>query len=494
MPDPMTLPVHGICAGTHSAAGLSPRGCAAVERALRPRRSFRNASASRLGLLIMLASALPAAADPKAVAVRERTHLRHDIVRFIDAELPGWVALYKEMHASPELSLMEEKSAARMAGLFRKAGYDVTERVGGFGVVGLLKNGPGPTILIRGDMDALPVTEETGLPYASNVKIELGDGSHVGVMHACGHDVHQTVLAGTAQLLAALKDRWSGTVLLVAQPAEEVGKGARMMIEAGLFSRFPRPDACIALHDAHDLPAGTVGWTSGWVNANVDSVDVRIYGKGGHGAYPHQAVDPIIAAAHVMVAWQTIVSRRVEPVESAVVTVGSIHGGTKHNIIPAHVDLQLTVRSYKDEIRKQVLDSIGQIATDTCRALGCPRPPDISLRKEEFTAASYNDPALTAAAADLFRAVLGDDNVVEKPPTMGGEDFGLYAKTTGAPGMMFWLGAVERSAIEASKRPGGPPLPAMHSSRLAPVPEPTIRTGVRAMSSLALGLLGEPRS
>ncbi|MCK6457636.1 MAG: amidohydrolase [Phycisphaerae bacterium] len=447
------------------------------------------------GFVVVAIAALVFAqpARVKPIPVRDRTDLRDAVLARIDTSISGWVELYKEMHAHPELSLMEKESAARVAKRLRQAGYEVSENVGGYGVVAVLRNGDGPTVLIRGDMDALPVSEETGLPYASRVKIELDDGSHVGVMHACGHDIHQTVLIGTGQTLAALKDRWSGTALLIAQPAEEIGKGARMMIDAGLFKRFPRPDACISLHDAHDVPAGSVGCTSGWVNANVDSVDIRIYGKGGHGAYPHQAIDPIVAASHVVVALQTITSRRIDPVESAVVTVGSIHGGTKHNIIPPHVDLKLTVRSYKEDVRRQVLDSIRQITTDTCRALACPQPPDMTVLDDQFTPASYNDPQLSADARALFQSLLGPDKVIDKPPTMGGEDFGQYAATLGVPGYMFWLGAGDAAAIEASKQPGGAPLPAMHSSKFAPIPEPTIRTGVRSLTSLALAILGEKK-
>lgn len=441
-------------------------------------------------LSLLLLGGPPTSAPARAVQAQYRPESTAAAEKLIADRLDGWVAMYREMHAAPELALHEEKSAARLAAIFRKAGYAVTEKVGGYGVVAVLANGRGPTVLIRGDMDALPIVEETGLPYASHVKIESGDGAHTGVMHACGHDVHQTVLAGTAEVLAATKGRWAGTVVLVAQPAEEIGKGATAMIAAGLFDRFPKPDACIALHVAHDLEHGKVGFTPGWNNANVDSVDIHIHGKGGHGAYPHETADPIVAAAHVVVAFQTIVSRRVDPIESAVVTVGAIHGGTKHNIIPAAVDLQLTVRTYRDDVRKTVLDSLRQIATDTCKALGCPRPPDVKIRDDEYTPAAYNDPNLTDAAVGVFRAALGAENVVQRPPSMGGEDFGQYAKVSGVPGFMFALGTISPETLAAAKRPDGPPVPAIHSSKFAPVPEPTIRTGVRAMTALALSLLG----
>lgn len=407
----------------------------------------------------------------------------------IAASLPGWLDLYKTCHENPELSSHEKQSAARLAGLFRDAGYEVTENIGGYGVVGVMKNGNGPTVLIRGDMDALPITEETGLPFASKVKVELGDGSHVGVMHACGHDMHQTVLAATAQTLAAMKDKWKGTVLLVAQPAEEIGQGARLMIEDGLFKRFPMPDKCIALHVSHELATGAIGYTSGWVWANVDSVDITVHGKGGHGAYPHASIDPIVTACQIVSALQTIISRRVNPLDQAVITVGSIHAGTKHNIIPATAVMQITVRTFTDEVRKEVLDSIKRIAINTARAMGCPKDPDVVVLDKDFTPAAYNDPDLTAHAVNLFEKLIGKDNVHERPPSMGGEDFGLFAKTAGVPGFMFVLGVVDEARFEASKKPGGEALPTVHSSKFRTEPEPTLRTGVRCMTGLALSLL-----
>lgn len=422
---------------------------------------------------------------------------RHDLRDAIDAHLekslPRWFEIYKTCHENPELSLQEKESAARLAKLFREAGIEVTEGVGGHGVGGVLKNGGGPTVLIRGDMDALPIIEETGLPYASKVKVELGDGSHVGVMHACGHDMHQTVLAGTAQTLFALKDRWKGTVVFIAQPAEEIGTGARMMIEDGLFDRFPRPDCCIALHVNHEMKTGTVGYTSGWVWANVDSVDITIFGKGGHGAFPHGAVDPIVTAAQVVNALQTIVSRRLNPLDNAVVTVGSIHAGTKHNIIPATAQLQVTVRTFTDEVRKEVLDSIRRITVETAKANGCPREPRVVVRDDEFTPAAYNDPELAAKSAEVFRRVIGEENVFERPASMGGEDFGRFARHLGVPGFMFVLGVVDEDRFEAAKKPGAEPLPTVHSAKFRTDPLPTIRTGVSCMTHLALSLL-EPAS
>ena len=413
----------------------------------------------------------------------------HKLDEKIDQSLAAWVDYYMSCHSNPELSLQEKESADHVAKLFQAAGLKVATNFGGYGVVGVLENGKGPRLLIRGDMDALPIVEKTGLPFASKVKVKQPDGSTVGVMHACGHDVHQTVLVGTAQTLVALKNEWAGTVVFVAQPAEELGRGAEMMIKAGLFDRFGKPDYCLALHVNHELKTATVGYTPGWCYANVDSVNITIHGRGGHGAYPHNAIDPIVAGAQVVTALQTIVSRRMNPREPAVVTVGSFNAGTKHNIIPEKAHLQLTVRSYTDEARSLLLSSIKQITIDTCKAAGCPREPDVVVLEEEFTPATYNDPQLTAKAAEVFRSLLGDDHVFERPPTMGGEDFSRYAKTSGAPGLMFNLGVVDAKRFASAGQEGAEPLPTVHSSKFQVDPEPTLRTGVRCMSALALTLL-----
>lgn len=408
----------------------------------------------------------------------------------IESTLPSWIELYKTCHAHPELSLEEKESSDRVAGLLAAAGAKVTDKIGGYGVVGVIENGKGPCLLIRGDMDALPVVEGTDLPFASHVKVKQSDGSTVGVMHACGHDVHQTALVGTAQMLAAMKDCWHGKVILLGQPAEELGVGALAMIKDGLFEKFGKPDACIALHVTGDLEAGTVGLHGGWAYANVDSVDITIYGRGGHGARPHEAIDPIVAASQLVLSLQTIVSRRMNPQDPAVVTVGSFHAGTKHNIIPNEAKLQLTVRSYTADARKRLLDSIRQIATDVCKVSGCPKPPDVVVRDSEFTPACFNDPALSDAARTLFAKMLGADHVTERPPSMGAEDFGQFAQKSGSPGFMFEIGVVDRDRFEASRKPGGSPLPALHSATFQVEPPKTIATGVRCMTSLALSLLG----
>jgi amidohydrolase len=409
---------------------------------------------------------------------------------WLDENLPRVIDTYQHLHANPELSQEEEKTASLVAESLREAGYEVRQNIGGHGVVGVLANGKGPTLLIRGDMDALPVTETTGLAYASQVTTVRPDGTSVGVMHACGHDVHSSSLIASAQLLASLRDEWAGTLVIVAQPAEELGKGARDMIADGLFEKLPPVDYAIALHVDSNLPAGRIGYVSGWAAANVDSVDITIYGRGGHGARPHSTVDPIVAAAHLVTLLQTIVSRRVDPVAPAVVTVGSIHGGSKHNVIPDEVRLQLTVRSYSDEVRGQLLGAIRQLATDTCVVFGCPKPPDVTI-KDEYTPAMYNDPELAAAAALVFEGFVGKDEVTPLPAAMGGEDFGRFHRSQGFPAFMFRLGTVGREQWAAS-RAGGEPLPSLHSSRFAPEPKVTLATGVGATARLALSLLARP--
>jgi hippurate hydrolase len=437
-----------------------------------------------------LTQAAPPSSPSKTITYRvPPAEVVKDLDRRIEKSLPSWIDFYKSCHAHPELSLQEKESADHVAKLLAAAGAKVTVEFGGYGVVGVLENGKGPTLLIRTDLDALPIVEDTGLPYASKVKVTLADGSTVGVMHACGHDVHQTVFTGTAQMLAAMKDQWHGRVLFVAQPAEEIGVGALAMIKAGLFEKFGKPDACIALHVMPELEAGTVGVNSGWVYANVDSVDITIYGRGGHGARPHETVDPIVTASQVVLALQTIVSRRMDPREPSVVTVGSFHAGSKHNIIPNEARLQLTVRSYTDEARKKLLHSIRQIAAETCEAASCPKPPDVVVRDEEFTPATYNDPALADAAMDVFVQVLGADHVFERPASMGGEDFSQYGRESGAPTMMFQLGVVDSVRFAAAKKPGAAALPSIHSATFQVDPAPTLSTGVRCMTALALSLL-----
>ncbi len=406
----------------------------------------------------------------------------------LDALYPALEAFYIDLHQTPELSLHEEKTAAKMADRLRRLGYEVTTGIGGTGVVAILRNGKGPTVLVRTDMDALPVEEKTGLPYASKVTTKDDSGATVPVMHACGHDVHMTSLVGASTLLAKAKDRWRGTLFLIAQPAEEKGGGAASMLKDGLFTRFPKPDFAIALHDKANFPAGKISHVSGYAMANVDSVDITIFGRGGHGAYPHATVDPIVIAARTVLSLQTIVARENNPIEPAVVTVGSIHGGTKHNIIPDEVKLQLTVRSYKDDVRKRLLSAIERIAKAEAMAAAAPKPPTVTVT--EGTPATYNDPALGRRVVGALVRAFGESNVVQGQPTMGGEDFSEYGRA-GVPAFMFDIGAVEPATYEAAQRTGTP-LPSLHSSEFAPDREPTLKTGVSALTVAALELLGKP--
>jgi hippurate hydrolase len=409
----------------------------------------------------------------------------------IAGELPDLLRVYEQLHASPELSLREERTAARIAQELSRLGFAVTQRVGGYGVVGVLRNAAGPTVLVRTDMDALPVTEATGLPYASTVRVRDDQGREVGVMHACGHDAHMTVFLGTARVLATLRERWCGTLVMIAQPAEERGLGAKAMLDDGLFTHFPHPDFCVAEHVTPSLAVGQVGVVEGYAFANVDSVDVTIRGVGGHGASPNKTKDPIVMAAQFVNALQTIVSRRIDPVDPTVVTVGSINGGTAYNIIPDEVRLQLTVRSYAPEVRRRIMEEIERIARGVAEAAGVPadRMPTVRLA-EGFTPSLYNDPALTRRVAAALRPVLGEANVVALKPEMVGEDFAAYGLTEPRiPICMFRLGSSDPGALRESER-SGTPLPGLHSSRYAPVPGLTISTGVTAMTAAALDLLG----
>jgi len=403
---------------------------------------------------------------------------------------PQLERLYKHLHTHPELSYHEEQTATRLSRELQKWGYEVTNNVGGYGIVGILKNGEGPAVMVRTDLDALPVVEKTGLQYASTVRVTDDQGNEVGVMHACGHDIHMTVFAGTALLLSELKDEWRGTLVLVGQPAEERGSGARAMLEDGLFTRFPRPDYCLALHVNAALAAGTVGYRAGYALANVDMVDIIIHGVGGHGAYPHATKDPIVLAARVVLALQTIVSREIKPIEPAVVTVGSIHGGTKHNIIPDEVRLQLTLRSYSDEVRDQTIAAIKRIVKGIAESAGVPadRMPEVIVT-DEYTPSTYNDPALVDRMVPVFQQILGREHVVEYEPVMGGEDFGRYGRVEPRiPIFIFWLGAVDPEKVAASRQ-RGTPLPSLHSPLFAPKPEPTIQAGVKAMTVAVMELL-----
>lgn len=425
-------------------------------------------------------------------------HAQQSLDAMLDRDIAVLVATYKTLHAAPELSHREEKTATFFATQLRALGYTVTERVGkyekpewtGYGVVAVLKNGAGPTVLLRTELDALPVDEKTGLPYASKVKMMNDAGQEVSVMHACGHDIHITNMLGTAKLLVGLKDQWHGTLVLLGQPAEEVIDGARAVIRDGLYDRFPKPDYVIALHDSADLEAGKIGYTPGFAMASSTSVDIKIRGLGGHGARPESTKDPIVVAAQVIMALQTIVSREDWPLDPVVVTVGSIHGGTKHNIIPDEVDLQLTVRAYKEEVRKRVLASIERITKGIALAAGIPadRAPLIKVSETQITSATYNEPQLTERLAAAFARALGQENVVKLEPVMMSEDFGYLSLDQKIPATLFTLGAVDPAKVKQSKETGTR-LPSLHSALFEPLPEPTLRTGIKAMTSAVLELL-----
>ncbi len=398
---------------------------------------------------------------------------------------PELLALYRDLHQHPELSYHEEHTAAKLAARLKALGFTVSERVGGYGVVGVLKNGTGPTLLLRTDMDGLPVLEDTGLPYSSKTSAKDERGQQVPVMHACGHDFHMTAWVGAATLLSRMKDRWKGTLVMIGQPAEETGLGASTMLKAGLFTRFPRPDFALALHDSAEVEAGQVGYVPGFALAAVDSVDITVYGKGGHGAYPHRTIDPIVIAARIVLALQTVISRDKNPLDPGVITVGSIHGGTKHNIIPDEVRLQLTVRSFDEKVRDLLLNGIRRVAQGEAAAAGAPRPPTVAV--SESLRSTYNDPALTERVAASFRRALGDGNVLKMPPVMGAEDFGEYGRA-GVPGLIFWVGAANPEKFAAARKKGEA-MPSLHSARFAPDFSPAIRAALRSLVTASLDLL-----
>jgi amidohydrolase len=445
---------------------------------------MRISSLSILSMSILSVAAIHAQQTPQSLA---------------DAELPSLLTIYKDLHLHPELSTREERSAGIVAKELKAAGCEVTERVGKydnpkktcFGVVGVMNNGAGPTVLVRSDLDALPVHEETGLPYASTVTTKNDEGKDVPVMHACGHDIHMSTLIGTARALGKLKDKWHGTIIFIGQPAEETVGGAKAMLKDGLYTRWPKPDYALALHDNAEIETGKIGVTEGYAFANVDSVDVTVHGIGGHGAYPHKTKDPIVLSAEIINAWQTIASRETNPLDPIVVTVGSIYGGTKHNIIPDEVKMQLTVRTYRPEVRQRVLAAIERIAKQCGTVAGLPQDklPEVNVRQDEFTRATYNNPDLVKRVTPALKAAIGENNVVHRDPTMGGEDFCEFSLPDNSlPAFMFVVGAVDPAKIAESTKTGTP-LPSLHSSKFAPVPEPTIRTGIIGMTSAVLELM-----
>jgi amidohydrolase len=424
--------------------------------------------------------------------------MAQDLPAYVNGQLSGLVDTYKGLHAHPELSHHEEQSSALLAAELRKAGYTVTEHVGkypdgsqAFGVVAILKNGAGPTLLIRTDMDALPIVEETGLSYASHVMSKNASGQEVGVMHACGHDIHMTTMIGVARTMAAMKSQWHGTLMLIGQPSEETIDGAKAMLADHLYERFGTPDMAIALHDTNQAAAGKVTVMPGASQASSTSVDVIMRGIGGHGSAPQVGKDPIVMAAEFIVQLQTIVSRQEDPHDLTVVTVGDIHGGTKRNIIPDEVKMELTVRTFTNKSLNIVLDGIRRTAQGVALSAGVPddRAPIVTVVKDESTTVNYNNPALAARVKATLVKTLGAQNVIDGTSHMGSEDFGILGLDGHKiPTFMFWLGAMDPAKLAAAEA-AGKSLPGTHTSRFEPVPEPTLRTGIVAMSSAAISLL-----
>jgi amidohydrolase len=423
----------------------------------------------------LLAAAPAHAADPLSQAVAK--------------DLPSLITIYQDLHANPELSMEETRTAAKLAAEAKKLGFQVTTGVGKTGIVAVMENGAGPVVMLRADMDGLPVEEQTGLPYASKIRATSMAGAESGIMHACAHDTHMTAWVGAARRLAAMKDQWSGTLVMILQPGEETSEGAKAMLEDGLYTRFPKPDYAIAFHNAAVLPAGVIGYSPGYALANVDSVDMIVKGLGGHGAAPHTTRDPIVLASKIVMALQTLVSREIDPLESAVVTVGSFHAGAKHNIISDEAELLLTVRSYTPETRKHLLDGIARIARGEAIASGLPedRMPVVTVRESQATPATFNTEKLTAQAAALFTERFGAERVRAVPPVMAGEDFGrFHIADKSVESLIFWVGGVPQDKWDAA---GGDvtKLPSLHSPFWAPDPEAVIGTATEALVTAAMG-------
>ena len=430
-------------------------------------------------LALAVSGAMPAAAQ----------ELRGEVAE----QMPSLMAIYQDFHAHPELSFMEVRSAGILAAEARKLGFKVTEKVGGTGIVAVMENGTGPVVMVRADMDGLPVAEQTGLPGASKVRVTTKEGVETGVMHACGHDTHMTAWIGVARLMAANKDKWSGTLVMIGQPAEERGAGARMMLEDGLYTRFPKPEYVLAFHDAAQFPAGKIGYTPGYALANVDSVDILVKGVGGHGAYPQATKDPIVLASRIVGALQTLVSREVSPLDSAVVTVGSFHAGAKHNIISDEARLQLTVRSYTDAVRDHLLGGIARIAKGEAIAAGVPedRMPVVAVQRDEYTPATYNTPEFTEDMAAFLTTSFGAERVVKMPPVMGGEDFGRFGREDKSiKSLIVWVGGVPQAEYDAAKKEGRT-LPSLHSPFWAPDAPAVISTATEALTAMTMKLMGK---
>ncbi|MEO5973337.1 MAG: amidohydrolase [Sphingomicrobium sp.] len=437
----------------------------------------------KLVLLALAAMTLPIVSPTASTA----TALQDAIL----ADMPQLMTLYRDLHANPELSMAEVRSPAKLAAEARKLGFTVTEKVGKTGVVAVMKNGPGPVLLLRADMDGLPVVEQTGLPFASKVRATARSGVETGVMHACGHDTHMTAWLGTARRLAAMKDQWSGTLVMILQPGEETGEGAKAMLDDGLYTRFPHPTHALAFHDAAAIQAGVIGVTPGYALANVDSVDISVKGVGGHGAYPQTTRDPIVLASRIVTTLQTLVSRENNPADPAVVTVGSFQAGAKHNIISDEARLQLTVRSYTPEVRQRLLDGIKRIARGEAIAAGMPddKMPVVTTREAEYTPSTFNTDKLSNQALALFQQHFGPERAMRTPAVMGGEDFSrFWLADKNIESLIFWVGGTPKVKWDAA---GGDAakLPSLHSPFWAPDAEAVIATATEALTLAALDIL-----
>lgn len=429
-------------------------------------------------LLLLPLLVLSAFSNPDNASEKINAYLSTDIGYLID--------FYKQRHQYPEVSLKEKETSKALATELRKAGFEVTENIGGYGIVGILKNGKGPTILYRTDMDALPMVEKTNLDYASTFTME-DNGVEVPTMHSCGHDIHMTSLLGTARAMVEMKDQWKGTLMLIGQPAEEIGAGARAMLEDGLYDRFGVPDYGVGLHSSPSIPAGQVGFGKGYTMANTESIDIKVFGQGAHGASPHMSIDPVVIASMIVMDLQTIVSRNLKPTESAVVTVGAIQGGIKHNIIPDEVILKLTVRTYKEEVRQMVHKRIREISRGVAIAAGVPenKMPEVII-PELFTPANYNNPELVDKLTASASKVIGEENVIYAEPQMVGEDFSMYGTTKDkVPTVLYWLGTVPDTRIQSGDLPG------LHSPFYYPEPKASIETGVKVTSQGLLDLFNQ---
>ena len=403
----------------------------------------------------------------------------------VNAIYPDIEKLYIDLHRNPELAFHEKRTAATLAARVKAMGYDVTTGVGGTGIVAVLKNGPGPVVMLRTELDALPIEEKTGLPFASTVKTKNDASETVSVSHMCGHDLHMAAWVGTAELMAKDRERWHGTLILVGQPAEEIVAGATAMIRDGLFTRFPKPEFALGMHDDAAMPAGIVGFHAGYFRAASTGLDMTVFGTGGHGAYPQTTIDPVVIAARIILGLQTIVSRETNPLDPAVITGGSIHGGTASNIIPDQVKLQITVRSLDPQVHKRLLAAIQREAKGEALAANAPKEPLIEIKSS--TDAVYNDLELTKRVAAAASAALGTDRVVEMPAQMGGEDFSQFG-IAGVHAVLLHVGAVDAAKLDESRRTGVP-LPGLHSQKWAPEREPTLKAAIGAETAILMDLM-----